>query len=120
MKSAKKRILVGLIVIGLLVAMTATASAYTIKPAPDRDGVRLYIDDKWDAWCLATFPSYAADVVLYTASINGIDNQRTKGNIAGEIRSHALGYLAGNHGEPSNPMNIVLNQPDWWPYHLMD
>ena len=120
--NAKKVMILGLMIAVMTIVMVsmavAPASAYTIRPA--HDGVQLYMEDRWDAWCLATFPSYAADVVIDIAEMRGIDNQRTEGNIAGEIRAHALAYLAFGDSEPQNPMNIVLTEPDWWPYHLMD
>ncbi len=93
-------------------------SAYTITPVSD--GVRLYVENYWDAWCLATFPGYAADLVIDIGEIYGINNQRSKGNIEGEIRCHAIGYPIYFGGEPANPMNIVLDEPDSWPYHLAD
>lgn len=117
-----KKKLTGLIVIGIIlvgmVTMTIPVSAYTCTSV--HYGVQLRMQSYSDAWCLAMFPSYAADVVLYIANRDGIPNQRSKGNIEGEIRFHALMYLRWGDGEPQNPMSIVLAEPDWWPYHLMD
>lgn len=109
-----------LIAIAIIAVITVPVSAYEINPTGARDGVLLYMENRWDAWYLSTYPGYGADAVIYVAQINKIENKRSKSNIAGEIRSHALGYLAFGDREPQNPMNIVLNQPDSWQYHLLD
>lgn len=117
----KKKVFAVAMVVAILATMSAAVtpvSAYTIRPV--HDGVQLYMEDRGDAWHLFRFSGCAADVIISVARVNRIDNRRTRGNIAGEIRAHALVYLVFGDGEPQNPMSIVLTEPDSWRYHLMD
>lgn len=116
MKNVKKRILAGLIVIGLLIAMTATASAYRVEGNSQTEVVQLFFDDS-DAWYLFSFPGYAADAVIYEAQLEGIEIQRSKSSITGEIRAHIIGYWRGY--ATANPMDIEMYPAPWW-YYLLD
>lgn len=104
--------------ISLLVGLQA--EAYWVQPDPGGSRIiQLHIEDSWDAWCLALFADYAADVVLYVAERQGMQIERSKASIEGEIRAHAFGYLDGNHGQPFNPMDIEMYPAPWW-FYLLD
>lgn len=104
-----RRVILTVLVIGiLLTAMAVPVSAYTIRPAPSKDGVIVYMTGRYDAYCILSNPYEATSAVIYVASIYKIPIHRTVDQIAWEIWQHAYAYLfvPGDQGE--NPMNIVL------------
>lgn len=125
MKLLKEKLAkIALVALTLMMAVTLGAGvlaptpveAYSVQPQPGgADVVQVYIDGYWDAWCLYSFPQYAADAVIYVAKMRGMDIQRSKSSIVGEIRVHAAAYMAGER-QHSNPMDIEMYSAPWWSY----
>jgi hypothetical protein len=102
--------------------------AYTVQPRSGSRVVQVYMSGYQDAYYLATFPMSAADVVLYVAKINGMKIERDRNSVAGEIRYHALAYMAAygvNTPQAravlarANPMDIEMWPAPWW-YYILD
>lgn len=126
---------IGLAAIMLLIvagfAMVTPAEAYTVAPSSGQNnpcngwGLNNNLANKVVQLCysgneassLAAFPDYAADVVIHVAQQKGMSIQRSKGSISGEIRAHALGWIAGERVH-SNPMDIEMYSAPWWSYIL--
>ncbi len=67
---------------------------------------------------LSIFSSYAADVVIQVAKAKGMTINRDKGSIEGEIRAHALAWIANYKRSNANPMDIEMYSAPWWSYIL--
>lgn len=131
MRKNKFRLLAVLLLVGIGLLAIQPAEAYTVAPSSGQinpcngwtlnnylanNVVQLCYSNN-EALSLYTFPSYAADVVLQVARAKGMDIQRSKGSIEGEIRAHAYAWMGGERIH-SNPMDIEMYSAPYWSYLL--
>lgn len=105
----KKIGIIAILLIAMIAIVTTPASAYTVAPSSGQSspcngwGSNNYLATHVVQLCysgseatsLSLFPGPAADVVINVARAKGMEIKRSKGSIEGEIRAHALGWLAG-------------------------